>query len=133
MQTEEEQEGGENNDTMAETRSNMILKISKVNKELVFIKGVSGVGKSSLARVIKRDVDSVLTGHFAEGKFDLNDSRDQPYSGIAKAYSELIRALLRADRGTILRIGETLCTMLGSEVEPLTYLIPELEEVVSES
>lgn len=66
------------------------LAVSKIEKELVFIKGFSGVGKTTLARVIRKDVHSIGNGFFAEGKFDLNINRDQPYAGVAKAYSQLI-------------------------------------------
>jgi len=106
--------------------------ISKVKKELVFIKGFSGVGKTSLARTIKRKVGSIRGGYYVEGKFDLNEGKDQPYSGIAKAYCELIQELHTNNRDMLLEIGEKLCELIGSEVEPLTYLIPPLENVVTE-
>ena len=106
------------------------MQISKVKKELVLITGFAGVGKTSLARTIKKDVNSTNNGFFAEGKFDLDDARDQPYSGIAKAYSGLIQDLWRTDRDMLLKIGKQLSEDLGSEVEPLTFMIPELEDAV---
>ncbi|KAL3937868.1 MAG: hypothetical protein SGBAC_007101, partial [Bacillariaceae sp.] len=106
------------------------LQVSKVKKELVLIQGFSGVGKTSLARAIKKEVSSTKEGFFVEGKFDLNEARDQPYSGIAKAYGELIQELWNTDRDMLLHIGRELYGALGREVEPLTFLIPELEDAV---
>ncbi|KAL3941131.1 MAG: hypothetical protein SGBAC_004470 [Bacillariaceae sp.] len=105
---------------------------SNIHKKMVFIKGSSGVGKTSLARSIKRDMESFPAGCFVEGKFDLNvNSKDQPYSGIAKAYNELFRQLKETQRDIFFSVGEELCNILGSEVEPITYLIPELDEIVN--
>ncbi|CAJ1947191.1 unnamed protein product [Cylindrotheca closterium] len=106
------------------------IQTSKVKKELVLIRGFAGVGKTTLARTISKDVNSTANGFFAEGKFDLDDDRDQPYSGIAKAYSGLIQELWRTDRDMLLKIGKQLSEDLGSEVEPLTFMIPELEDAV---
>ncbi|KAL3937754.1 MAG: hypothetical protein SGBAC_007200 [Bacillariaceae sp.] len=106
------------------------FQVSKVKKELVLIHGVAGVGKTALARTIKKDMNSTKNGFFAEGKFDLNKAKDQPYSGIAKAYSDLIQELWNNDQDMLLDIGQKLCDELGSDVEPLTFLIPELENVV---
>ena len=78
---------------------------SKRKKELVFIKGYSGVGKSTLASFLEKSVtggnSSKSTrgqsgdnnsGVFLRGKFDLNN-RDEPYSGIASAFSEICRTV----------------------------------------
>ncbi|KAL3941438.1 MAG: hypothetical protein SGBAC_004208 [Bacillariaceae sp.] len=120
-----DQQAAEDND---ETELNEeTMTISKVKKELVFIKGFSGVGKTSLARTVKQELDSMEGGYYVEGKFDLNEDKDEPYSGIAKAYSELIQEMDTNDRFMLLEFGQQLVATLGSEVEPLTYLIPELE------
>ena len=52
------------------------------NKQLTLIKGVSGTGKSALARSIESNVNSV-GGIYAEGKFDLQ-LRSVPFSGITE-------------------------------------------------
>jgi ABC-type glutathione transport system ATPase component len=49
-------------------------------KELIFIKGYSGVGKSTLASALEQSVKETRTGMFVRGKFDLNHN-DEPYSG----------------------------------------------------
>mmetsp|Transcript_34062 Transcript_34062/g.82631 ORF Transcript_34062/g.82631 Transcript_34062/m.82631 type:complete len:296 (-) Transcript_34062:967-1854(-) len=129
----DQQAAAEDNDE-TELISDETMTISKVNKELVFIKGFSGVGKSSLARTLKQQVDSTNGGdrYYVEGKFDLNESKEKPYAGIAKAYSELVGDLWTTNPDMLFAIGKQLCAMIGSEVEPLTYLIPELENVVTE-
>ncbi|CAJ1938940.1 unnamed protein product [Cylindrotheca closterium] len=107
------------------------IMISKVKKELVFIKGFSGVGKTSLARTVQQEVNSMKGGYYAEGKFDLNESKETPYAGIAKAYSQLVAELSVTNPDVLLGIGQQLCDTIGPEVEPLTYLIPELESFVT--
>lgn len=126
-----DQEGAKDKGTDAVSDSSNLV-TSKVEKKVVFLKGYSGVGKTSLARAIQKDVCKKYRGYYVEGKFDLNDAKDQPYLGIAKAFSDVFQQLAKEENFVLLEIGKQLCTMLGAEVEPLTYLIPELEDVVNE-
>ncbi|CAJ1927512.1 unnamed protein product [Cylindrotheca closterium] len=80
------------------------MRASKVEKKLVFIQGFAGVGKTTLARTIKKDVNSTAKVFFAEGKFDLDDNKDEPYSGIAKTYSGIIQELWRTNRDMLLKL-----------------------------
>jgi hypothetical protein len=59
-------------------------------KELIFIRGYSGIGKSTLAKTLEKSVTDTKNGILVEGKFDLNKS-DDPYSGIAAAFGEICR------------------------------------------
>lgn len=52
---------------------------SEIDKELVFVSGHSGVGKSSLCRSIQEDVNKLDNGLFVEGKFDLITSNEVSY------------------------------------------------------
>ncbi|KAL3927280.1 MAG: hypothetical protein SGBAC_013148, partial [Bacillariaceae sp.] len=123
----------ENYENAESSRITTSLKISTVKKQLILVKGFAGVGKTSLARAIKKDVTSTKQGFFVEGKFDFsNEATDQPYSGIAKAYSAVIQDLWKTDRDMLLVIGQQLCDELGRDVEPLTFLVPELEDVVTQ-
>eukprot|EP00980_Cylindrotheca_fusiformis_P013153 scaffold3327_cov61-Cylindrotheca_fusiformis.AAC.1 len=67
---------------------------SNVYKELVFIKGYSGVGKSSLAKTLEKEINSRKDGIYVEGKFDFNAS-NEPCSGIASAFGEMCKRLLK--------------------------------------
>ena len=44
-------------------------------KELVFIKGYSGVGKSTLARTLEQSVGDMKNAVCVQGKFDLNKGK----------------------------------------------------------
>lgn len=108
------------------------------NNELVFIKGYSGVGKSSLAQGLEKSVTAMENGLFVKGKFDLNDS-DEPYSGIASAFGQICVALRvkqvqeegeEEKREFSNTIGRELSSELGSDVHLLSKLIPELEALL---
>jgi ABC-type lipoprotein export system ATPase subunit len=61
-------------------------------KELIFIKGYSGVGKSTLAYTLENLVTEMENRIFATGKFDWNE-RDAPYAGIAAAFGDIYRTI----------------------------------------
>jgi predicted ATPase len=106
-------------------------------KELVFIKGYSGVGKTSLAYTLEKSVIEMKRGIFVRGKFDSHND-DEPYAGIAAAFGEIcrrIKALLSSEgmiqeQGLIEAIGNTILSELGSEVHLLSKLIPELDVII---
>ena len=64
-----------------------LLSPSTRKKELIFIQGYSGVGKSTLAYTLEKTVTDMPDGIFLRGKFDF--SSDEPYGGIAKVFGEL--------------------------------------------
>jgi predicted ATPase len=71
----------------------------KRRKELVFIKGYSEVGKTSLAYTLEKSVIEMKRGIFVRGKFDSHND-DEPYAGIAAAFGEIcrrIKALLSSE------------------------------------
>jgi len=102
---------------------------SKIEKELVYIFGNSGVGKSALTRIILNDVNSLDNGLFVEGKFDLITS-NEPYSGVGKAFSTICRQLLSHSQEEIAAVGKILSNELKNEVQNLLSLIPELKDVI---
>ncbi|KAL3928585.1 MAG: hypothetical protein SGBAC_012588 [Bacillariaceae sp.] len=122
----------ENEEKISGTHAVSNLVHSKHTKEIVFLKGYSGVGKTSLARSIEKKVSKTPRGCYIEGKFDLSASKTKPYDGIAKAFSQLFRWLRARDVQALDNIGQELCAKLGAAVEPLTYLIPELHEIVKD-
>jgi histidine kinase len=117
-------------------RLNQQQKTNK-RKELVFIKGYSGVGKSTLAYTLEKIVtDNLKKGIFVHGKFHFNN-RDEPYSGIADAFGEICRTIMIAQgsgeekEGDLMSdIGNAILSELGSEVELLAKVIPELVDIV---
>ena len=61
-------------------------------KQVIFIDGLAGTGKTSLAFSMRRSVQQ-KNGIFCSGKFDLQ-LREVPYSGIAQACNEICSQLL---------------------------------------
>jgi len=109
-------------------------KTSQGHKELVFIKGLSGAGKSSLAKTLENDINRKgQGGAFVEGKFDLTSS-DAPYSGIAAAFGAICQFVLDKNNevsAASTSIAESIVSSLGEEVQLLIHLIPELRDVVA--
>jgi predicted ATPase len=103
-------------------------------KEIVMIKGYSGVGKSSIAKTLEKSVSELDNAVFVRGKFDLNN-RDQPYTGISAAFGEIFRSVSTRDakeesNDELNTIGQTLVSELGSEVVLLQEIIPELYDIL---
>mmetsp|Transcript_13096 Transcript_13096/g.31000 ORF Transcript_13096/g.31000 Transcript_13096/m.31000 type:complete len:1255 (+) Transcript_13096:109-3873(+) len=113
------------NDTADALPKNSLVQ-SHVNKELCFIRGFSGVGKTRLAHALEQEVEDYDNGVFVEGKFDMNNTGERPYSALAKAFGALLRELrIRHQNDDIAYlIGEA----IGSTVGALISLIPELGE-----
>ena len=59
---------------------------------LVLVSGTSGIGKTRLAETLRAPTLK-HGGLFVRGKFDLN-MRNEPYSGIAEAFAEILGAIL---------------------------------------
>jgi predicted ATPase len=108
-------------------------------KELIFIKGYSGVGKSTMAYTLEKPVTNMEKGIFIRGKFDFNN-RDEPYAGIAEAFGEIFRTIMvrgseivlvhHDQEQTISNIGQVIASELGSDIHLLAKLIPELKEII---
>ncbi|KAL3941790.1 MAG: hypothetical protein SGBAC_003906 [Bacillariaceae sp.] len=111
---------------MADAPPQNSLVQSHVKKELCFIRGFSGAGKTKLAQALMMEVEDYDNGVFVEGKFDMNNTGERPYSALAKAFGTLLRELrIRHQNDDIAYlIGEA----IGSTVGALISLIPELGE-----
>ncbi|CAJ1965786.1 unnamed protein product [Cylindrotheca closterium] len=120
---------------------------TKGRRELIFIQGPSGVGKTTIANTLKRDIAKEESGLFVNGKFDLSHS-EEPYSGIAQALGQICVAIKKQEvmRKRKNPLGEDepstgaitekadfateLISALGSEVHLLVKLVPQLEMIV---
>lgn len=96
-------------------------------KEMIYIKGYSGVGKSTMACTLEKPISKIDKGVLVKGKFDLND-RDEPYAGIAQAFGAICRKVNRKAHADP-TLGQTIASQLGSDVNLLAKLIPELKEM----
>ncbi|KAL3933974.1 MAG: hypothetical protein SGBAC_010167 [Bacillariaceae sp.] len=99
-------------------------------KELVLIKGYSGVGKSALIDRAENFVQSQSNGAFAKGKYDQNN-RDVPYEGLASAIGEvccILSSKLKKEEADA--IGDKLVAELGSEISLLQQIVPGINEIL---
>ncbi|WP_116918900.1 diguanylate cyclase [Tamilnaduibacter salinus] len=96
--------------------------------QLVWVSGVSGVGKTSLIRDICLE-ELRQGGFFVEGKFDqLIQAR--PYSAWAHVLDELIKRLLAEPPDDLARWCERLENSLGSAANRLATLVPTLSTLL---
>ena len=104
-------------------------------KQLVFIRGERGVGKTTLAISLQEYTMNITSTStvIAVGKFDLN-SLDEPYSAVGTAFEHLFSLVkgMKQDHSNIDEFKARLLSELGSGVSLLTKLIPGLRDLLLE-
>jgi predicted ATPase len=101
------------------------------HRQLVFISGTSGVGKSKLAETLRRPVHK-QKGLFVCGKYD-SKIKMEPYSGISRAFSEICGSLLHRqenNEAVVKTVLKEIADSLGSELPLLCNVIPALTELL---
>ena len=98
---------------------------------LLFVRGPSGVGKTSLVEELREPVNQ-LRGYVATGK------ADQTYEGpahevVAAACRDLVRQLLTEDDARINALRSDLRRILGTNAPILTEVVPELGVLLGSS
>lgn len=93
--------------------------------DLVLIAGYSGIGKTRLINEIHKPI-AKLNGYFTSGKFD-QYNRNNPYSGIAAAFSSLIKQFLAESTESFNYWKQRILSALGENVQVIIDVIPELE------
>ncbi|CAJ1940048.1 unnamed protein product [Cylindrotheca closterium] len=114
------------------------LKARQNYKELIWIKGYSGAGVSTLAKTLERAVASTPRGLLIEGKFD-SKSSDEPYSGLLLAIGQIFQKLVggKMSMRRIMvrrRSGVPLAPDGSSEMAPeeFTRVPPAMQKVASD-
>jgi predicted ATPase len=107
--------------------------VKAIARELVFISGVSGTGKTALAQTLASQTKQ-HKGLYLTGKFDFY-LRDEPYSGFVAACRELCGEILmlRNDTSTEAKyqeIRDEIVSVLGDEISFLTNIFPVLNEII---
>ena len=107
---------------------NSFDRISNGSCEKMLVSGYSGIGKSTLVREILKPVVK-QSGYFICGKYD-QFQRETPYHGLIQAFHELVRQLLTESEEKINVWKYRLLESLGTNVQVVTDVIPELESIV---
>jgi predicted ATPase len=99
--------------------------------QLVLISGVTGIGKTALARSLRRQVEDDDGGYFVCGKFD-QLQRPEPLSALVEAFTQLLSRI--KDRGLKVSDLRDALSKEGIDYEhgghDLIEMVPALEEVI---
>ena len=98
--------------------------------ELVLVSGYSGIGKSAVINELHKPLVPPR-GLFASGKFD-QYKRDIPYSTLAQAFQDLIRALLSKNEEELKKWRNAIQEALGPNALLIIDLVPELKLIIRE-
>lgn len=103
-------------------------RVRRGSVELLTVTGYAGMGKTSLVLALQEPV-LAAKGYFASGKFD-QLARDEPYSALIQALTDLVRQLLTEDDATIGVWRESILKALGENAQVVLDVIPDLIYVV---
>ncbi|MGF1490556.1 MAG: AAA family ATPase, partial [Prochloraceae cyanobacterium] len=96
----------------------------------IFVCGYSGVGKTALVREIYQSITEAK-GYFVEGKFE-QYQRDIPYSGLVKAFENLIQYLLTENDNVLSKWRKKILNALGYNAAIIVDVIPKLELIIGQ-
>lgn len=105
-----------------------LRKVSLGNSQVVFLRGISGTGKTTLVRELYQPIIE-KRGFFIQGKFQ-QYKRDIPYQGIIQAFKSLIKILLIEHSDDLDLWKSKLLSEVGSNIQILIDYIPELELII---
>ena len=102
---------------------------AKENKrELLFVTGPSGMGKSALVNELKKYVDQ-NRGFFIRGKFD-QIKKNTPLSSLFSALSQLVKQVLVENNQRIKYWRHNILNAVGTNGQVLIDMIPEVELLI---
>jgi predicted ATPase/class 3 adenylate cyclase/tRNA A-37 threonylcarbamoyl transferase component Bud32 len=99
-------------------------------RELLLLKGYSGIGKSTLVREAYKPVTE-RQGYLIAGKFDPLQ-RNIPYRGFIDAFSDLVNQLLTEPEAQLQDWALHLKDVFGSNLQVMVALVPNLALIVGE-
>lgn len=108
--------------------SDALRRISRGGREIVFISGHAGIGKTSLVTEICKPA-SHQPCRFISGKFE-QFHRDIPYAAVAGAFRGMVRQILTESEDRLSRWREELLDALGTSGRIIIDVIPELELII---
>lgn len=105
-------------------------RVSLGTKEVVFIAGYSGIGKTSLVKEIHKPIVQ-HRGYYIHGKFD-QLQRGMPYSAIVAAFQNLVKQVLSESEYRLAELKNKLIAALGNVGKVVIDVIPEVELIIGE-
>jgi len=102
--------------------------IVSFNKEIIYVTGSSGIGKSVLINELNKIVIE-NKGYYIKGKYD-KFKKGIPYSGIINAFQDLIAHIITESKKNILNYKKKILSSIGANGQILINVIPELEFII---
>ncbi len=103
-------------------------RVCEGRREILMVRGYSGVGKSALVQEIHKPVIA-RKGYFISGKFD-QYQRNLPYSALIASYKQLIQQFLTEGKESLDAWKEKFLNALGPNGQLIIDVIPELELII---
>lgn len=104
--------------------------VANGTREIVLVRGYSGVGKSSVVNELHKAIVPPR-GLFASGKFE-QYRRDIPYATLAQAFQTLVDQLLAKTESELAPWRQALAEALGGNGELMARMVPELRHLIGE-
>jgi histidine kinase len=103
-------------------------RVCEGQREILMVRGYSGVGKSALVQEIHKPVIA-RRGYFISGKFD-QYQRNLPYSALIVGYKQLIQQFLTEGKESLDIWKEKFLNALGPNGQLIIDVIPEIELII---
>ena len=103
-------------------------KAARGESQTALIAGYSGIGKSTLASELAREV-SKKNGQVVSGKFD-PFRRGTPYSALLEAFESLIRDILTENERIVAEWRKKFISVLGENGNVIAELIPQMAHIL---
>lgn len=100
------------------------------SKRMILVGGEPGVGKTTIANVIKESAKSAQ-GYFIFGKYD-QFRKDVPFSALITAFNQLVGQILAEDEQRIQGWKTRLSEALGANAGVVTAILPHLKLILGE-
>ncbi|TKD08332.1 AAA family ATPase [Polyangium fumosum] len=97
-------------------------------REVVIVKGPSGIGKSAILRELQREAGSARA-IFLWGTFE-EQRRDIPYATLGQAFEGLIRHTIASTDAELAAVREELAAALGDNGQLIIGLVPQIQLVI---
>ncbi|HVK63348.1 MAG TPA: AAA family ATPase, partial [Polyangium sp.] len=97
-------------------------------REVVIVKGPSGIGKSAILRELQREAGSARA-IFLWGTFE-EQRRDIPYATLGQAFEGLIRHIIASADAELAAVREELAAALGDNGQLIIGLVPQIQLVI---